>query len=67
MLAQAELASAGLIAKADRLEEGFIFLVAGISRNGGATIVDRLLLVVVDRDPRPRVDFDILALAAIFR
>ena len=60
----AALARAGFVAETDGVEERFIFLIADIGRDGCAAVVDRLLLVIVDRDPRPGVDLDVAALAS---
>ena len=64
MFAARELASAGFVAEADGVEEGFIFFIADICRDGCAAVVDGLLLVIVDRDPRPGVDLYVAALAS---
>src|SRR3546814_2936780 len=65
MLSKRELAGARLIAEALLFEERLILLVAGVSGDGRSRVVDCLLLIIVDRDPGPGVDFKVFALAAM--
>src|SRR3546814_1349077 len=65
MLSKRELAGARLIAEALLFEERLILLVAGVSGDGRSRVVDCLLLIIVDRDLGPGVDFKVFALAAM--